>query len=180
MKFTALSLWLVAAFVVSAANTNSIYHPGWIDLNKDGKKNIYEDPAQPVAARVKDLLARMTLEEKIGQLWQLDLQNDSLKKRADSLRRGEASSFLGSSALIETPVLRNKLQHLAVEQSRLGVPLIFGHDVIHGFRTVFPIPLAQACAWEPELFEKTQAIAAREAAAAGVDWTDVTSLFRAS
>ena len=47
--------------------------------------------------------------------------------------------------------MRNKLQHIAVEQSRLGIPLIFGHDVIHGFRTIFPIPLAQACAWEPEL-----------------------------
>ncbi len=67
--------------------------------------------------------------------------------------------------------MRNKLQHIAVEQSRLGIPLIFGHDVIHGFRTVFPIPLAQACAWEPELFERTQTIAAREAAAAGIDWT---------
>ena len=171
MKFTAFFISLFAALVVSAAETNSIYHAGWIDLNKDGKKNIYEDSTQPVAKRVKDLLARMTLAEKIGQLWQLDMQNDSLKKHADSLRNGEVGSFLGSSVLIETPVMRNKLQHLVVEQSRLGVPLIFGHDVIHGFRTAFPIPLAQACAWEPELFEQTQTIAAREAAAAGVDWT---------
>ena len=58
-----------------------------------------------------------------------------------------------------------------MEQSRLGIPLIFGHDAIHGFRTVFPIPLAMACAWEPELFERTQTIAARECAAAGIDWT---------
>jgi beta-glucosidase len=140
-------------------------------LNKDGKKNIYEDSSQPVAKRVKDLLKRMTLDEKIGQLWQLDTPNDADKKCADELRRGEVGSFLSDGALIETPVMRNKLQHLAVEQSRLGIPLIFGHDVIHGFRTCFPIPLAQACAWEPELFERTQTIAAREAAAAGVDWT---------
>ena len=171
MKFTAFFISLFAALVVSAAETNSIYHTGWIDLNKDGKKNIYEDSTQPVAKRVKDLLARMTLAEKIGQLWQLDMQNDSLKKHGEQLRNGEVGSFLGSSVLIETPVMRNKLQHLVVEQSRLGVPLIFGHDVIHGFRTAFPIPLAQACAWEPELFEQTQTIAAREAAAAGVDWT---------
>ena len=90
---------------------------------------------------------------------------------ADKLKRGEVSSFLDGSALIETPVMRNKLQHIAVEQSRLGIPVIFGHDVIHGFRTIFPISLAQACAWEPDLFERTQAIAAREAAAAGIDWT---------
>ena len=171
MKFTAFFISLFAALVVSAAETNSIYHTGWIDLNKDGKKNIYEDSTQPVAKRVKDLLARMTLAEKIGQLWQLDMQNDSLKKHGEQLRNGEVGSFLGSSVLIETPVMRNKLQHLVIEQSRLGVPLIFGHDVIHGFRTAFPIPLAQACAWEPELFEQTQTIAAREAAAAGIDWT---------
>ncbi len=171
MKFTVFCFCLFAAFVVAAADTNSIYHPGWIDLNKDGKKNIYEDSSQPVAKRVKDLLKRMTLDEKIGQLWQLDTPNDADKKFADELRRGEVGSFLSDGALIETPVMRNKLQHLAVEQSRLGIPLIFGHDVIHGFRTCFPIPLAQACAWEPELFERTQTIAAREAAAAGVDWT---------
>ena len=68
----------------------------------------------------------------------------------------KSAPFLDGSALIETPVMRNQLQHIAVEQSRLGIPLILGHDVIHGFRTVFPIPLAQACAWEPELFERTR------------------------
>ena len=92
------------------------------------------------------------------------------KRLADKLKRGEISSFLDGSAAIESPVMRNKLQHIAVEQSRLGIPLIFGHDSIHGFRTVFPIPLAQACAWEPELFERTQAVSARESAAAGIDW----------
>ena len=184
MRSTASCLFLCVAFVAAAvaADTNSISRtgpsalaattrPSWIDLNHDGKKNPYEDATQPVAKRVKDLLARMTLDEKIGQLWQLDLANDSDKKHADDLRVGRVGSFLGSSALIESPVMRNKLQHLAVEHSRLGVPLIFGHDVIHGFRTAFPIPLAQACAWEPALLEKTQTIAAREAAAAGVDWT---------
>ena len=89
----------------------------------------------------------------------------------DRLRKGEIGSFLGSDATVESPLMRNNLQHIAVEQSRLGIPLIFGHDVIHGFRTIFPIPLAQACAWEPELFERTETIAAREAAAAGIDWT---------
>jgi beta-glucosidase len=144
---------------------------GWIDLNKNGKKDAYEDPSRPVAKRVNDLLKRMTLDEKIGQLWQVNYGADPDKRFADKLKRGEVSSFLDGSALIESPVMRNKLQHLAVEKSRLGIPLILGHDVIHGFRTVFPISLAQACAFEPALFERTQTIAAREAAAAGIDWT---------
>jgi beta-glucosidase len=161
---------LLFAFVASAADS-SIYHDGWIDLNKNGKLDRYEDPSQPISKRVADLLARMTLDEKIGQLWQSDMADDSDKTLAVVLRNGGISSFLGSSEIIETPVMRNKLQHIAVEQSQLGIPLIFGHDVIHGFRTIFPIPLALSCAWEPGLFEKAQAVAAREASAAGIDWT---------
>jgi beta-glucosidase len=161
---------LLFAFAASAADSNSIYRAGWIDLDKNGKKDAYEDPSRPVAQRVNDLLQRMTLDEKIGQLWQVNYGDNPDGRYADKLKRGEVSSFLDSSALIENPVMRNKLQHIAVEQSRLGIPLIFGHDVIHGFRTIFPISLAQACAWEPDLFRRTQAIAAREAAAAGIDW----------
>jgi beta-glucosidase len=170
MKRAFISAVCLAAGLV-AAQTNAIYHDGWIDFNKNGRKEIYEDPSQPVSRRVADLLKRMTLEEKIGQLWQVDLGADTEKKFGAALRRGEISSCLGSDATVENPIVRNQLQHLAVEQSRLGVPLIFGHDVIHGFRTQFPIPLAEACAWEPELFERTETAAAREAAAAGVDWT---------
>jgi beta-glucosidase len=161
---------LLFAFVAAASDSTNIYHAGWIDLNKNGKKDIYEDPSRPVAARVNDLLKRMTIDEKIGQLWQANLGKDADRKFGDKLKRGEVSSFLDGSPIIENPVMRNKLQHIAVEQSRLGVPVILGHDVIHGFRTVFPISLAQACAWEPELFQRTQTIAAREAAAAGIDW----------
>jgi beta-glucosidase len=171
MKFTAFVSCLFCAATVLATDTN-IYHIGWIDLDKNGKRDIYEDPSRPVAARVNDLLKRMTLDEKIGQLWQVNYNNNSPdRKFAGQLKRGEISSFLDSSALIENPVMRNRLQHIAVEQSRLGIPVIFGHDVIHGFRTIFPIPLAQACAWEPDLFERTQTIAAREASASGIDWT---------
>jgi beta-glucosidase len=170
MKHAFLAGCLFFALAVSAAEP-SIYHDGWIDLDKNGKKDVYEDPSQPAEKRVADLLKRMTLGEKIGQLWQADMGADADKKYASQLQHGEISSFFNGSELIETPVMRNKLQHLAVEQSRLGIPLIFGHDSIHGFRTVFPIPLAQACAWEPGLFERTQAISARETAAAGIDWT---------
>jgi beta-glucosidase len=170
MKHAFLASCLFLALAVSAAEP-SIYHDGWIDLDKNGKKDVYEDPAQPVPKRVADLLKRMTLAEKIGQLQQLDRNTNSPADFSDWLRSGAAGSFLGGSELIETPVQRNGLQHIAVEQSRLGIPLIFGHDSIHGFRTTFPIPLAQACAWEPELFERTEAISARETAAVGIDWT---------
>ena len=170
MKHLLISGCLFFALAVLASET-AINHDGWIDLNKNGAKDVYEDPSQPAEKRVADLLGRMTLDEKIGQLWQSGVEKDPDPDLAGRLQRGEIGSFLCGSALIETPVVRNKLQHIAVEQSRLGIPLIFGHDTIHGFRTVFPIPLAQACAWEPELFERTETIAACESAAAGLDWT---------
>ena len=175
MKFIPFAAGLFFCLAISAANPPAIYLDNWIDLNKNGKRDIYEDSTQPAAKRVSDLLGRMTLDEKIGQLWQLSLgpDADSDKQFAAQLRRGEIGSFLGTflGEQGDTPAMRNKLQRIAVEQSRLGIPLIFGNDVLHGFRTVFPIPLAQACAWEPELFERTATIAAREAAATGVDWT---------
>jgi beta-glucosidase len=175
MKFTAFAVGLFFCLAASTENSTAIYHDGWIDLNKNGKRDIYEDSSQPIAKRVNDLLKRMTLDEKIGQLWQLSLgpDTDSDKQFADQLQQGKIGSFLGTflGEQGESPVMRNKLQRIAVEQSRLGIPLIFGNDVIHGLRTVFPIPLAQACAWEPELFERTATIAAREAVAAGIDWT---------
>ena len=154
----------------SLAADNSIYHDGWIDLNKNGKKDIYEDSGQPADKRIDDLLAQMTLEEKLGQLHQSDRDVGAKKKYAKVLQRGQIGSFLAGGEVIESPIQRNALQHIAIEKSRLGIPLIFGHDSIHGFRTIFPIPLAMACAWEPELFERTQTISARETAAGGNDW----------
>src|SRR5262245_2956729 len=183
MKFT---LWLFCLCLIGLASvsgqsivhdswvdqsTNSIYRDGWNDLNKNNQKDVYEDPAQPIESRVADLLSRMSLDEKIGQLTQAHRQPDTATKSADRLRQGRISSFLDGSELIEDPKPRNRVQRVVVEQSRLGIPVIFGHDSIHGFRTIFPIPLAQACAWEPELFEKTQTISARETAAVGIGWT---------
>jgi beta-glucosidase len=170
VKFFGIVIGLLLAIAAMAADSSSIYHDGWIDLNKNGKKDIYEDSSQPVEKRVADLLNQMTLAEKIGQLWQANMGDHADVTMADELRRGEVSSFLGGTKLIENPVMRNKLQRIAVEQSRLGIPLIFGHDSIHGFRTTFPIPLAQACAFDPDLFGQTQRISARESAAAGIDW----------
>ena len=171
MKMAIFTACWLTALVATAADSTSIYHQGWIDLNKGGKKDTYEDPSQPVEKRVSDLLKRMTLDEEIGQLWQVDLPKKLDPQVTDRLRKGEVGSFLGSDATVETPLMRNQLQHIAVQESRLGIPQIFGHDVIHGFRTIFPIPLGQACAWEPELFERTATVAARESSAAGIDWT---------
>jgi beta-glucosidase len=159
-------------FALNALGTvPEIYHEGWIDFNKNGTKDVYEDSTQPVEKRVADLMAQMSLEEKIGQLHQTTRDTNAVKIYKDQIQRGDMGSFLGGGEDIETPTIRNALQHIAVEGTRLGIPLIFGHDSIHGFRTIFPIPLGQACAWEPELFERTQRISARETAAAGNDWT---------
>ena len=159
-------------FALNALGTApEIYHEHWIDFNKNGIKDVYEDPTQPVEKRITDLMAQMSLEEKIGQLHQTTRDTDAEKIYKDQIQRGDMGSFLAGGEIIESPIHRNALQHIAVDGTRLGIPLIFGHDSIHGFRTIFPIPLAQACAWEPELFERTQRISARETAAGGNDWT---------
>ena len=122
-----------------------------------------------VDARVEALLRRMTLEEKIGQLSQiggLALIPDSPKPE-EAIRKGQAGSILWLS----DPAAINRLQKIAIEETRLHIPLIFGLDVIHGFRTIFPMPLALAASWDPSLIERVQSVAAREARAAGITWT---------
>ncbi|HEY65236.1 MAG TPA: beta-glucosidase BglX [Caldilineae bacterium] len=115
-------------------------------------------------SRVNELLARMTLEEKIGQMTQI---SGAGEEREELIRQGQVGSFL-NVVDVET---YNRYQRIAMEESRLGIPLIMGRDVIHGFRTVFPIPLGQSAAWHPELVERAAAIAAREASSLGVNWT---------
>jgi beta-glucosidase len=144
-----------------------MYHPGWVDLNKNGIKDIYEDSTQPVDQRVDDLLQRMTRAERIGQLAQLLLPRGVDPQTSALIAAGGLGSCLGAAP---TAGPRNRLQRVAVEDSRLGVPLIFGFDSIHGFRTIFPIPLGLSCSWDPALVERVQTVAAAESAAAGVDW----------
>ncbi len=122
-----------------------------------------------VKARVDALLSRMTLEEKIGQLTQVGgiaLSADSPKPE-EAIRKGQAGSILWIS---DAPTI-NRLQKVAMEESRLKIPLIFGLDVIHGFETIFPMPLALSASWDMSLIEHVQSIAAREARAAGIAWT---------
>ena len=114
--------------------------------------------------RVRQLIARMTLAEKIGQMSQVNGGSDNLHQ---ALREGRIGSVL-NEVCVETV---NELQRVAIEESRLGIPLLIGRDVIHGFKTIFPIPLGQAASWNPALVKRGAAIAANEAAAAGVNWT---------
>jgi len=132
---------------------------------------LYKDAKQPIEKRIDDLLARMTLEEKVMQLNQYTLgRNDNANNMADPVNGipAEIGSliYFGNNA-----DLRNKVQKKAMEQSRLGIPIIFGYDVIHGFRTIYPISLGQACSWNPTLVEKACGVAAQEARMSGVDWT---------
>jgi beta-glucosidase len=118
--------------------------------------------------KTEDLLARMTLPEKIGQMVQIALTGDTipedLKQR---VREGRIGSLLNTTV----PEVNKEIQRIAVQESRLGIPLIMGRDVIHGYRTIFPIPLAQAATWDPRLAEACARAAAIEAASAGFQWT---------
>jgi beta-glucosidase len=126
--------------------------------------------ATDIELQIDQLIEQMTLEEKVGQMTQAYFVGGPERFR-QQVQRGEISSFLGSVVSIMTPEERDELQKIAVEQSRLGIPLIFGFDVIHGYRTIFPIPVAMSCAWDPELIEQVAAMSAHEAAVEGVDWT---------
>lgn len=121
--------------------------------------------------RVEQLLSQMSLEEKIGQMTQVSLfeaqEDEQIDRILDRVRRGKIGSFLNAPSR----EVRNELQRAAVEATRLGIPLIFGRDVIHGYRTIFPIPLALASSFDPELGRATAAVAAREASESGIDWT---------
>src|SRR5256886_2721384 len=116
---------------------------------------------------IDSLLARMTLEEKLGQLNQLSVANQPTPEQLALVRKGSVGSFFNLTGAAAT----RDAQHIAVTESRLRIPLIFGHDVIHGYRTIFPIPLGEAASWDPEAVEAAARVAAREAAAAGLHWT---------
>ena len=116
---------------------------------------------------VNDLLQKMTLEEKLGQMSQIPLNQKESVSPDERILKGQVGSFL----FITDPEEISRLQHLAVEKGRLHIPLIFGFDVIHGFRTVYPVPLALAASWDPAQAEEAQRMAAKEASAVGINWT---------
>jgi len=126
--------------------------------------------------RVKELISKMTLEEKVGQMNQLSnpyqqtgtgVMTARDEKFDDMIANGEIGSFLNVLGVDETM----RLQKIAVEKSRLGIPLIFGYDVIHGYKTLFPVPLAEAASFDRAMMEKSARISAIESAANGLHWT---------
>jgi len=124
--------------------------------------------SQDIEQRVSALLLQMTLAEKIGQMNQADGSDiASTARLADEVRAGRVGSVLN---IVDVDRV-NELQRVAMEEGRLGIPLLVGRDVIHGFKTVMPIPLGQAASWNPELIRKSARVAALEAASAGINWT---------
>lgn len=131
----------------------------------------YKDVKLSIEERVEDLLSRMTLEEKVLQLNQYTLgRNTNVNNIGKEVDRIPAE--IGSLIYFnDDAILRNQMQKKAIEESRLGIPILFGYDVIHGFRTIYPIPLAQSSSWNKDLVKQACAIAAQEARASGIDWT---------
>ena len=138
---------------------------------------------ESIHTRVDELISQMTPAEKAGQLTQyfyfrlpagavsaeaLAFDADEQPRMVESaLREGGAGSLL----FVTNPAEINRLQRLAVEGNRLGIPVLFGFDVVHGLRTILPVPIAMAASWDPETIERSQAVAAREARAVGIHWT---------
>lgn len=137
------------------------------------QKNISSN--QNLSARVDSVLKLMTLDEKIGQLNQLSfgigwgptIKSNVPEEYKELIRQGKIGSFLNALGAEFT----YDLQKVAVTETRLKIPLLFGYDVIHGFRTTFPVPLGEAATWQPELIEKSAHYQALEASSAGVHWT---------
>src|ERR1700719_2112378 len=128
------------------------------------------DPA--TEQRIDALLKQMTLQEKVGQLAQYSSGAPTGPSAGNAdypnmIAKGEVGSLFN----LDSARAANQYQHIAVEKSRLHIPLLFGLDVIHGFRTTFPVPLALASTWDPSIVEKAARIAAQESSAAGVRWT---------
>ena len=134
----------------------------------------YQNASLPTEQRVKDLLSRMTVEEKAGQLNQLNggaftgpAGNDAgQNEKSKAVKDGKVGSLLNVIGVADTKAI----QEVAM-QSKLKIPLLFGYDVIHGYKTIFPIPLAEACSWNLSGIQKNSSIAAKEASAAGIHWT---------
>src|SRR5215217_3462689 len=153
-----LSRRLLACVAAALLVTNSV-----------AARPAYFDPSLPTDKRVDDLMSRMTVDEKIGQLNQLFYITQFMKP--EMIESGLREGKIGSLLFVTDPATINRFQKVAVEQSRLKIPLLFGFDVIHGFRTIFPVPLALASSWDVDLVERVQTIAAREASATGIRWT---------
>lgn len=137
--------------------------------------NTSKNTAHPYQRQVDSLLQRMTLAEKVGQMVQYsggwDLSGPATNANAQLKRQQIENGLVGSMLNVTSVKQVREAQRLAIENSRLKIPMLFGFDVIHGYQTMFPIPLAEASSWDMELLEKTAKISAKEATAAGINWT---------
>ena len=157
----------MASHRVSTPSPKGRSFPFWIGLALSANVVSAMAGERDIEHRVEELLARMTLTEKVGQMVQINHYGEvpeSLKLR---LRQGRVGSMLNEIV----PAASTEIQRIAVEESRLGIPLLMGRDVIHGYRTIFPIPLGQAAAWDPGLVTACASVAAEEASSAGFQWT---------
>lgn len=159
-----LTSFTVAVFVLAACSSKMI------NTSATQSKN------NPLEVKVDSVLNLMTLEEKVGQLnqyngfWEITgptPKNGQAKKKYEDLKKGLVGSMLNVKGVKDV----RALQKIAVEETRLGIPIIFGFDVIHGYKTISPIPLAESASWDMEAIKKSSAIAAEEAAAVGINWT---------
>jgi beta-glucosidase len=150
IRFAALLLFFLSSLLFSTSLTHS-------------------QRATNVEQRVNALLAQMTLEEKLGQLQQLDGEGNGnfRPEHLEMIRKGLLGSTLGVRGAQRT----NQVQRVAMNESRLKIPVLFGFDVIHGYRTIFPIPLGEASSFDPSLAERSTAVAAQEANNVGLRWT---------
>ncbi|MGB3155121.1 MAG: glycoside hydrolase family 3 N-terminal domain-containing protein, partial [Chitinophagaceae bacterium] len=133
-------------------------------------------PSDSIESRINALLQKMTLEEKVGQMnqyngfWEVTgpaPKEGNAKLKYDHLKKGLVGAVLNVKGAENV----RKLQEIVVKESRLGIPLLFGFDVIHGHKTLFPIPLGEAASWDLEAIEKSARVAATEASAVGINWT---------
>ena len=160
-------------FLLSALSFPALLPPATAaSVSKDLQPSRSPDAAE---ARIESLIARMTVQEKAGQLSlygpaDIDTPNNpqagsrNVQQETADVRAGRLTGLFNNAGLEG----KRRLQQMAVNESRLGIPLIFGADVIHGFRTMFPMPLAEASSWEPALAERTARAAAIEATADGL------------
>ena len=169
IKFAVFPFIVFLSFIPVSISSQSIRATGSnlsasVPIYYNTKKQKNSPALNDIEKKINELLSKMTLEEKIGQL----NQHAGVREGDEELiKKGEIGSFLGVSGADRI----NELQEIAVKESRLGIPLIIGSDVIHGCHTTFPIPLAQASSWDTGLIKEACSVAAIEAASEGINWT---------